>query len=400
MKIHSTIGSKDRLFEVMQRVNKIKINEDYENVNNGINVLDMMFNKLKNGELNVTHTDILTNNNESNVSLDCSDGDNLASFKFKVIANQNSLDGVFNLENATLIEFDYKNKMSSNITNIDEFGLKEFNAQHSNELIDVISDYVDFDEEQPSDEMEIDENYIDAIKKIDSYPYGGVEGKMQDGDGYVDNKPINPKIKVKSPELDNYIYEDNNLLDVDVEKTSDNYFNGLNPKNKTFFIDRAKGLVDKILSNKGISVEMLTNEEYVSTIKKIANRLFEDDLTRMNENDDSYPDPIGSKFKAKSKYPKKKKKPQTTVNIDESESDEMTDILLGYKPKNVNCVSEDIIGTDNSKSVVGDTPVPNNDINSSHEDSKYNNYLNKDFNTLNDNEKEEFFQMWLMRKNK
>ena len=58
MKIHSTIGSKDRLFEVMQRVNKIKINEDYENVNNGINVLDMMFNKLKNGELNVTHTDI------------------------------------------------------------------------------------------------------------------------------------------------------------------------------------------------------------------------------------------------------------------------------------------------------------------------------------------------------
>jgi len=48
---------------------------------------------------------------------------------------------------------------------------------------------------------------IDAIK-IDSYPYGGGSERMQTRINYVDQKPTNAKLRVKSPELDKIVEGD------------------------------------------------------------------------------------------------------------------------------------------------------------------------------------------------
>ena len=69
---------------------------------------------------------------------------------------------------------------------------------------------------------------------------------------------------------------------------------------------------------------------------------------------------------------------------------ELVDELLGYKPINVGDLTEEIVGSDNAKSVVGGQSSDNNDD----EIKKYQEYEKKDFNSLRDDEKEEFFELW------
>jgi len=72
--------------------------------------------------------------------------------------------------------------------------------------------------------------------------------------------------------------------------------------------------------------------------------------TRMNEDDkkSDYPDPIGSKFKPKSNYPKKKKKPQTTVKVGEGVEKEV-DVEVGSEPEE----APDVVNFD---AEIGDEP--------------------------------------------
>lgn len=51
------------------------------------------------------------------------------------------------------------------------------------------------------------EPLVKIPKKQDSQPYGGSKHKYQDGMGYGDEKPVNPELRVKSPELEKFVKE-------------------------------------------------------------------------------------------------------------------------------------------------------------------------------------------------
>lgn len=79
-------------------------------------------------------------------------------------------------------------------------------------------------------------------------------------------------------------------------------------------------------------------------------------------------------------------------------TDDETDILLGYKPKNVGDIDENIVGAQGAESIVNS----NSEQNNMNDDDirKFQDYEKKDFNSLLDNEKEEYFELWKKSKNK
>lgn len=203
MKIYNQIGSKERLFEMIKNVNKIKLNEDFNT--NASDILDIEFNGLKNQTLKVQQSNVQASDNKSYIELICIDEQgNVIDFNFEVEASEGDQDGVYNINGAKLLEFKFTNKAGSNTVSIDENGLAQFNSQHGNELVDVVSNYADFESGTP----EIDESFTEVAKKIDSYPFGGTPRTMQTSKAYADEKPTNPKLRVKSPELEKYIDED------------------------------------------------------------------------------------------------------------------------------------------------------------------------------------------------
>lgn len=62
------------------------------------------------------------------------------------------------------------------------------------------------------DKVTINENVefeplVKIPKKEDSQPFGGSKQKYQDGMGYGDEKPVNPELRVKAPELEKFVKE-------------------------------------------------------------------------------------------------------------------------------------------------------------------------------------------------
>jgi hypothetical protein len=206
MKIYNKIGSKERLFEMFQNVNKININEgfygDDENQNNSeLVIIENAFNNLAQGKFNLTRNNTQSQGDETFTELIGNDAEgNQITFRFKTMSSENDQDGVFSLNDAVLIGFKSNNLDLSEGSDI----LNQFNEKYSSEIVSVISQYVDISTEEP----ELDEaiKLIDAIKQ-DSYPFGGGTDKMQTGKAYGDEKPTNPKVRVKAPELDKFVQE-------------------------------------------------------------------------------------------------------------------------------------------------------------------------------------------------
>ena len=405
MKIYTPIGSKDRLFEMMENVNKIKLNEDGSYV--GINeTLESSFNDLINHTIKIQKTDTQTNNDETYLELNCTEKHGYEIiFDFKWETSQTDQDGVNNIANAKIIKFKLSTSPTSSLTfSGNDTTLNKFNIQHADEILSVVTEYADFNTEEP----EIDETYMDAIKKIDSYPFGGTPRTMQTSKAYADEKPTNPKLRVNAPELEKIVDEEfigatnnasnpvqtsdkkrsiilvahDNLTrkkgrkeyapstseinaeiqrmrsngsnigeqtnvtqvptpvstDFNVGNTGDMSqmaYDNLPQQNKTEIIEQAIDYVEEILRKKGLSRNELSNDQYVFYIKKIALIMHEKDSMRMNEtkerkekekDDNDYPDPIGKKFKAKSTYPKPRKKPSATVKLDEIVNDEFSNL--------------------------------------------------------------------------
>jgi len=205
MKILTKVGSKERFLEMYQRVNKIQLNEEIVLNNNSNTVLENAFQELKNNQLNIKETNNQLTGNENFSEVVCTDkiGNNY-NFKFKATSTQEDQDGVFNIDSAQLNEFTFNAKDGGQTINMDNNALKQFNAQHEDEIIDVAGEFFDTESEQP----EVDELYEEAIKKIDSYPFGAKDREgMQTLKAYADEKPTNPKLRVNSPELDKYVSE-------------------------------------------------------------------------------------------------------------------------------------------------------------------------------------------------
>jgi len=217
MKVYNQIGSKERFVEIFQRVNKVNLNEDHNNDNiDAYSILLNGFQALKNGQLSIqgggsNNTTVQMTDNESTVEINGLDSNrNNYKIVFNITYNEGDQEGVYNIETVTLTSFEYRSSDGTQTFDLDENGLIKFNQQFGNDLFDVVEKFVDV--KSPNDEMDIDElqeavKLIDAIKQ-DSYPFGGDTQRMQTGKAYGDEKPTNPALRVKSPELDKHLNEE------------------------------------------------------------------------------------------------------------------------------------------------------------------------------------------------
>lgn len=210
MKIYNQIGSVERFLEMFQGVNKIKLNEAIIGNENTLvtkdSILNNAFEELKNGSLKIQNTNSQADNGESHVEVSGSDdAGNQVTFRFKTTSSQGEQDGVFSVDSAELIEFIFRNNSYNvEIAEGDKI-LQQFNAEHAEDMMDVVSEYVESDTGVSDAE---DSLYEDAVKFIDKIPYKKGTEDMQTNKAYADQKPTNPALRVQSKELD----EDMNSL--------------------------------------------------------------------------------------------------------------------------------------------------------------------------------------------
>ncbi len=205
MKVFKQAGSKDRLLEMFQVVNKVKLNEAFGQSLDAEKIVSVAFDELKNNILTVNHSNTQVNGNESYVELLCTDkeGNNI-SFVFKVNANEGDQEGVYDVGDIEMVSFSFDSADGDETVEMDESGLRQFNAQHKNEYFNVIEDYVNVgEEEEVSDEL-----YEDAIKLIDKVPYKVGSEQMVKHQEYADEKPTNAKVRVDAEELKKFVKED------------------------------------------------------------------------------------------------------------------------------------------------------------------------------------------------
>ena len=369
MKVFKPIGSKERFAEIFQGVTKVNLNEGFGQSFNPQAVLDLSFTQLKNGQLNIVRSNSQAKGDQSYVELVCKDkqGNDIV-FIFKVNAKGGDQDGVFNVNDVVMTSFAFDSTTNDESVEMDEKGLQQFNAKYGNELFDVIDKYIDVEEEQPVDSL-----YEDAIKKIDSYPFGGNPERMQTNAAYGDEKPINPIIRVKAPELNKFapvneidqpamklkmqpmvkpttVTEDmNSILHYSqaARDAGSKFKSKLSVTYQYVLVDALKEIGVNVRN-----IEDIDNAKYRITaeyqgeprtfiingakfdsamkvrelIKKalkigVQETLYEADEVKMGD----YPDPLGKKFKPKEHYPKKRKKPTSSVKLSENIEDDEVD---------------------------------------------------------------------------
>jgi hypothetical protein len=212
MRIYKPVGSTDRLLEVFQKVNKVKLNEDLGfGTPDAKTILTRGFMALKNGQLTINDggsntTTVQMTDDNSVVSINGVDKDkNQYTFVFKLEFNDGDQQGVYNVQGVQLQKFSYANANGSQTFELDENALQNFNSNYTNELFDIIDKYIDVKGQEGPNAEELQE----AINIIDTMPFGKNSfDKMQTGHNYADNKPTNPSVRVKSPELDKFVKEE------------------------------------------------------------------------------------------------------------------------------------------------------------------------------------------------
>jgi len=420
MEVFKKIGSKDRLFELMHGVNKLKLNEE---MGEQSEFIGKAFNGLVGGELDIEQTNNQVNGDTSIVQITGIDSNGGShNFTFEVQTNETTQEDVNVINDAKLIKYNTQFPDGGGL-DADENSKEiiELNTGRKQEMIDAISEYVEFDD----DTAIADEMYEEAIKFIDNVPYNKGSEEMQTHKAYADQKPVNPDVRVDADELQKFVseiqdyvpddeeedmfamppdyspedmpkpqdtddgsvstdpyeqepqYDDSeaspeeqqhysqaydNLiatgnqtptgdqierevlklkgLNKPVEKTrtipkgAEEFWEGqtmddistdtvvkqgfdklLPEEKKKQYIFRAQEFVDEAIGDMKMS-----RDEYVKNIQKEAIRLYKEDVIDLNEEEKGeYPDPIGKKFKPKSQIPKKKRKPQSVVNIKEED---------------------------------------------------------------------------------
>ena len=206
MNIKGKAGSKERLLEMMQGVNRVVINESawQDRLNDTVNDA---FKKLKSGALKLNQggsnkATMQTVNDQSYIGVNGYDAQgNMYNFNFRIEATESDQDGVGFVNDVVLEEFSYTNPQGQKVFDVNEDDLRDFNKQHGPELYDAIEDYIDMDTQAGEELGETIE------KKKQSDPYGGSSQDYQDHMGYGDEKPVNSKLRTKAPELEKFVKE-------------------------------------------------------------------------------------------------------------------------------------------------------------------------------------------------
>jgi len=162
MKIFNESGSKERFNEMFERVAKTRINES---IDSNI-VLELAFKELREKRLNIVNQKTYSTETDSYIEIVGTDkSSNSVTFTFNVIADEDLQDGVYNITDAIMTSFTFDSPDGEDSITIDEKELANFSQGHKNEIIEIVSDYVDFEEDEP----EMTEEIQNAINKIDSY---------------------------------------------------------------------------------------------------------------------------------------------------------------------------------------------------------------------------------------
>lgn len=228
MEVFKKRGTKERLVEMMQAVNKINLTENTqygqhalyktttgsqsgpwgkkynsnlnEELSPTINHVFEALEMLKSVGLRDEKTVMQNTDDGSYVGINgFDDKGNMYNFNFKLVGSEGDQEGVLNLNDVILEKFYFKSADNNSVIDLDENDLNEVNEKYGPELYDVVEKYIDNDQDK-----EIDEN---IEKKIDSQPFGGSKNKYQDGSGYGDEKPVNPKLRVDATELNKFVKE-------------------------------------------------------------------------------------------------------------------------------------------------------------------------------------------------
>lgn len=404
MRINKAVGSKDRLVEIFQKVNHVKLNENLMEMGgaslNPESVLGVAFDQLKNKRLRIEHSNTQATGNESYVEISATDPQgNSITFTFKANSSEGDQEGVFNVNSVTLHSFTFDSADGEDSIELAEDGLKRFNQQHANDMMSAVQEYLDVEpqgvaSQETSNSAELQEaiDYIDSIKK-DSSPYGGGFDKMQTGKNYADRKPTNDKVRVSSPELDKFIQEEigqmnkpiagmtlggiveDDYEDDDQEVTLDNLEGEpegeenmpqqpeevptiddelpvdnepapeVSPEKRDRILQAYENLIQRVgRGNPNYSPttpEVMAELDRMSgvqkprntrTVSKEAVPYLAEEEEKKKEDSYSPFKQLGKTFKPKSqsKYPKKKKKPQTSVKIAEGQEgrDKYEDIVF------------------------------------------------------------------------
>jgi len=207
MNIKGKAGSKERLFEMMQGVNRTKLNENYwkDELNETLNYA---YEKLKSGALKIgqggSNSAVLqTVGDTSYIGINGYDDEgNRYNFNFRIEGTEGGQDGEVTVQNVVLEKFYHEDPNGRKVFDVNEDDLTEFNKQHGSELYDVIEKYIDT---EPEGNEELGET---IEKKKESDPYGGSSQDYQDSMGYGDEKPVNPNLRTKAPELEKFVKEE------------------------------------------------------------------------------------------------------------------------------------------------------------------------------------------------
>lgn len=205
MRVYSKNGSKERLLEMFQNVNKIKLNEDFGmEQQSTYDLVNNVLNGLKNGEINIQKTNTVTSDGENLIQLICTDANgNQINLTFNVYFTSGDLDNsVFDINNVELTKFNYNPSDGSQPFDAKENDLARANSEHAEEFIDLVKDYVVTNTNQSSGNIEEESAPNTGFNTFD-----GGSNPLQTAKAYVDEKPTNPDIRVNAPELDKYVDE-------------------------------------------------------------------------------------------------------------------------------------------------------------------------------------------------
>ena len=206
-----------------------------------------------------------------------------------------------------------------------ESGFQQHDSPESDEPL------VDPDTIQPSQEevpeetkriiLQAYDNLVERAKQQRKFDYSPTQLEVEDEILRITGKKVvKEKTRVFPKEAEPWLEEEIAVDDI-AQKT-------LTPEKKAEYIQKAKDFIEGSLGAQMFYGMM--PEERNKLIAEYANRIFMAEMAAgnygvsMNEEESSdYPDPIGKKFKPKSSYPKKKKKPQSVTRIDETEGEKL-----------------------------------------------------------------------------
>lgn len=157
MRVYSKNGSKERLVEMFQNVNKIKLSEDFGvEPQSTYDLVNNVLNGLKNGEINTQKTNTVTSDGENLVQLICTDAnENQINLTFTVNLTSGEQDNnIFNINNVELTKFNFNPSDESQPFNANGNDLARANSEHAEEFIDLVKDYVVTNTNQSSESIE------------------------------------------------------------------------------------------------------------------------------------------------------------------------------------------------------------------------------------------------------